>query len=345
MIKFFILIFLIEFYISLRYAKNEVSKIIEKHLHKPHHEVFKIWKQIYKRPYSLHSNEGLKKFSTFSNNLMKIKEHNLDNTNTYKLELNQFADLTHEEVKMYHKGRLQIEIPELKDFIDEEELNWEPIDWRPIMTPVRDQGNCNSWWAFSVTGMLEALYWIKNKNNKNIKNVKNEWLSPQQAIDCQTKMSGCDGGYFPGDIDLILNYYKVRNAMRDNDYNFTQKTGYMCYYDESKIKHLGISNVKKATNSTQIYELLKKGPVLTAVGQNSKFLSYTGGIFDGKDCESTRYNMGALLVGYGEENGESYWIIRLSRGNKWGENGYIKIKKDSGNDCFITQNGYQVELK
>ena len=34
-----------------------------------------------------------------------------------------------------------------------------------------------------------------------------------------------------------------------------------------------------------------------------------------------------VLVGYGEENGQKYWLVRNSWSPSWGELGYIKIAR------------------
>jgi cathepsin L len=54
----------------------------------------------------------------------------------------------------------------------------ESIDWRNYgyVTPVKNQGNCGSRWAFSATGALEAAWFDKTKNLQG--------LSESQLVDC-----------------------------------------------------------------------------------------------------------------------------------------------------------------
>lgn len=56
------------------------------------------------------------------------------------------------------------------------------------------------------------------------------------------------------------------------------------------------------------------------------------GIFDGQQCSSSsKYtNHCVLIVGYDSSNGEDYWIVKNSWGTKWGINGYIWIKRNTG---------------
>uniref|UniRef100_J3N053 Cathepsin propeptide inhibitor domain-containing protein n=1 Tax=Oryza brachyantha TaxID=4533 RepID=J3N053_ORYBR len=62
-------------------------------------------------------------------------------------------------------------------------------------------------------------------------------------------------------------------------------------------------------------------------------LHYRSGVYDGP-C-GTRLNHGVTVVGYGQEAtadgagaGDKYWIIKNSWGESWGDQGYIKMKKD-----------------
>ena len=77
--------------------------------------------------------------------------------------------------------------------------------------------------------------------------------------------------------------------------------------------------------------LLQNGPVTIAV-DSTYWRNYKRGIFEEADPSSYTLNHAVLIVGYGEENGIPYWTVRNSWGDQWGEEGYIRIKRFTGNN-------------
>lgn len=70
------------------------------------------------------------------------------------------------------------------------------------------------------------------------------------------------------------------------------------------------------------------GPITVAIYASPNFQSYASGILDDPLCNSkSRINHAVVIVGYGRENGQDYWIIKNSWGTDWGENGYARMLK------------------
>lgn len=69
-----------------------------------------------------------------------------------------------------------------------------------MQTPIKNQAQCGGCWAFSATETTESVW--KLAGNSLIE------LAPQQIIDCDTAMQGCNGGWPCNALQ-----YVVKNGM------------------------------------------------------------------------------------------------------------------------------------
>ena len=73
-----------------------------------------------------------------------------------------------------------------------------------------------------------------------------------------------------------------------------------------------------------IERALERGPVTTALNAYSPgFMSYTSGVLQNVDTQNINHAM--VIVGYTED----YWILQNSWGTWWGDQGYIKVAKNT----------------
>lgn len=96
--------------------------------------------------------------------------------------------------------------------------------------------------------------------------------------------------------------------------------------------------LKLTTNSYEdiMVALATVGPLAVAVDA-SKWHDYEGGVFDGCDYTANmNVNHAVVLVGYGTDEVEGdYWLVRNSWGTKFGENGYIRLRRESQTKCGV----------
>jgi len=211
------------------------------------------------------------------------------------------------------------------DNLDAEEFtsNATSVDWRTkgAVTPVKNQAQCGSCWAFSTTGSLEGA--------NQIKTGKLVSLSEQQLVDCATAEGnqGCNGGL----MDDAFKYIEHDGLETESDYPYTGRDG-KCSADKAKeqVKVASFVDVK-ASSGAAFKAALDKGPVSVAIdAAGIMFQLYHGGIMKGGGLFGcgTSLDHGVLAVGYGSENGSDYWIVKNSWGGSWGEKGYLRMAAD-----------------
>merc|ERR1712156_1002497 len=98
-------------------------------------------------------------------------------------------------------------------------------------------------------------------------------------------------------------------------------------------------------NPEQLARAVQKGPVAVAVqGDNMVFMQYAGGVITDESCGHD-VNHAGLVVGYGNESGLEYFLMKNSWGETWGDKGYVKIDFQSGEGvCGIQVAPIQAEL-
>merc|ERR1712106_204572 len=77
-------------------------------------------------------------------------------------------------------------------------------------------------------------------------------------------------------------------------------------------------------------EIYNNGPISCGVSVTDELVGYTGGIFTDL-TNATQINHDISVVGYGEENGQAFWIVRNSWGTYWGETGYFRLARGVNN--------------
>jgi len=196
------------------------------------------------------------------------------------------------------------------------------FDWREkgAVTAVKDQGQCGSCWAFSVTENIESMWILAGKANNTIN------LSPQQIVDCDTSDDGCEGGNPPTAYDYVISAGGMEPIV---DYPYTAEDG-NCNFNSGDVV-AKISNWQWATETyseTDIQQnMLSWGPLSICVDAEA-WQDYEGGVMTWEECAWINVLDHCVdLIGYNAtDTSNSYWIVRNSWNTNWGVEGYIYLE-------------------
>lgn len=305
------------------------------------HAEFHNWKNDHSKEYET-TKEHDERLAIWIKNHEKIEAHNQQTPQpSFLLGHNEYSDMTQSEFKKHFKLGKKVIEKEVKAYIYDEELALETmsamktldlpdhVDWVQMggVTSVKNQGACGSCWAFSTTGALEGAKFIRTGELTA--------LSEQNLIDCDHKDLGCSGG------------------LMDDAFKFDEKSGGLC--SESDYPYKAAQGKTCMTNCTDVPGSLVKTfvdvpegdarallsgiamqPVSVAIQADQfAFQFYRTGVITDDSCgEHAQVDHGVLAVGYGTDldTQTPYWLVKNSWGATWGDEGYVKLARNSTND-------------
>jgi len=295
-----------------------------------------LWKQTHNKNYA-GAEEHLRR-ATWEDNLKKVQEHNLKadmGVHTFWLGMNHFADLTVAEfVKVmngYNATLAGARSQGRKTFAADSSLKVpDTVDWRTqgYVTPVKDQGQCGSCWAFSSTGSLEGQTF--KKTGKLVS------LSEQNLVDCSTKQGnmGCNGGL----MDQAFTYIKENNGIDTESSYPYEAVDNQCRFKAADVgaTDTGFTDITSKDENALQQAVATVGPISVAIDAgHTSFQLYKSGVYSEPFCSQTRLDHGVLAVGYGTDSGKDYWLVKNSWSTTWGDQGYIKMTRNKRNQCGI----------
>jgi cathepsin L len=272
----------------------------------------------------------------FRSRLAAVMQHNRGSS-SWKKGINHMSDWTLEERKRLlgrvHQGELLGGLP--APVADAAAVQALPasVDWRDkgVVTPVKDQGQCGSCWAFTTTEVTESHVAINT-------GVLME-LAPQELVACMENPNQCGGGGGCAGAVAQLGFDYIKEHGIASPYSFpyeswagtTNGTCYAAPRSKAMANVTGYVQLPNNDAGSLLQAVATAGPVAVSVAA-SEWSDYESGVFDGCSTSGagTDIDHAVMLVGYDSES----WIIRNSWTPLWGESGYIRLKRfPNGEPC------------
>ncbi|XP_017556717.1 procathepsin L [Pygocentrus nattereri] len=256
---------------------------------------------------------------------------------SFTMAMNKYGDLTKHEYKRLQGAKINSKVKRKGKVASAKKLRYyakrlraSTVDYRLTghVTEVKDQGYCGSCWAFSTTGAIEGQMF---KHTGQLVS-----LSEQHLVDCSRSYGtyGCSGAWMANAYDYVVS----KGLQATNTYPYTAVDTQPCLYNPNQvIAHISDYRFIPNGNEQALADALTVvGPITVAVdADHSSFMFYSSGIYEEPNCNPNNLSHAMLLVGFGSEGGQDYWLIKNSWGTSWGEGGYMRMIRNGKNTCGI----------
>lgn len=217
--------------------------------------------------------------------------------------------------------------------------DWRDVDGKNYLNDVIDQGDCGSCYEVSTVHMLSARHRIKQSDPAA------ESFSISFPLYCSEYNQGCGGGYpflasrWSQDVGLVPEScapYDTKGRCEVKcDVSALQKR-----WRADNHRYVG-GYYGGSTEEEMKRELVHGGPLVASFEPTSDVMYYSGGVYHsvpGHRAEWERVDHAVLLVGYGEDRGQKYWLLQNSWGPEWGEQGFFRMARgtdESGIESLV----------
>jgi len=276
-----------------------------------------LWSAFKQRFGKFYGEDEEMRFGIFLNNLQTVERMNqLEGHSVFGVT--RFSDLTEEEFRLDYLSGYKKVTRANPPVLSAVPRSGVPTSWnwatKGATTPVYNQGQCGSCWAFSATEQIESMAWLSNSSQAI------RQLSMQQIVDCDHGQDeGCNGG------DTTTAYqYVMKQGGLDwlKDYPYTAEDG-TCAFASSELAAgvLSWSYVipQNSTDENKMMNYVGTTAPISICVDAASWQFYFGGVIShlcGNNLDHC-----VQITGYATDDGifgkKPYWIIRNSWGQSW----------------------------